>query len=307
MTGRPRAAGAGPGTLYLVGTPIGHRDDLSPRARAVLARVPVVACEDTRSTRRLFHWLDLPAPALLAYHDHNAVAAARAAMARLTAGDDVALVSEAGMPALQDPGFRLIVAARAAGVPVVPIPGPSAFALALAASGLPTDRFAFLGFAPRRGRAGWWADALARSETVVVYEAPGRVGATLVAIAAHDPARPVCLARELTKVHEEFVTGSAAEVAGALAARDAPLKGECALVVGGATRAGASAPSRAVPWPGALATLRALPAGRELSPRALADVLACAYPLERRAIYRAALVPGGAGPGSGSGREAEDE
>ncbi|MFN2382663.1 MAG: 16S rRNA (cytidine(1402)-2'-O)-methyltransferase [Gemmatimonadota bacterium] len=286
MTERPRAPGAS-GTLYLVGTPIGHRDDLSPRARAVLARVPVVACEDTRTARRLFHWLDLPAPAMVAYHDHNAVAAARTVMARLLAGDDVALVSEAGMPALQDPGFRLIVAARAAGVPVVPVPGPSAFALALAASGLPTDRFAFLGFAPRRGRAGWWADALARPETVVVYEAPGRVAVTLESIAAHDPARPVCLARELTKIHEEFVTGSVEAVAAELAGRGEPLKGECALVVGGAP---APAAGRSVAWPGALAKLRELPAGRALSPRALADVLACAYPTERRAIYRAALA-----------------
>lgn len=288
MTAGPRAAGAGDaGTLHLVGTPIGNRDDLAPRAREVLAAVEVVACEDTRTCRRLYHWLGLPPPELLAYHDHNAAAALPGVLARLADGRDVALVSEAGMPAIQDPGYRLVVAARAAGMKVVPVPGPSALLLALAASGLPTDRFAFLGFAPRRGRAGWWTAALGRTETVVVYEAPGRVVATLEAVAALDAARPVVLARELTKVHEEFVSGTAAEVAGALAARPA-VRGECVLVLAGAGVDGEAA--GAAPWRQALADLDASRVGKTLSARDRVDVLACAYPDRRNEIYRAVLA-----------------
>ena len=144
--------GAGRGALYLVGTPIGHRGDMTERARAVLAEVPVVACEDTRTCRKLFAWLGIPVPELLVYEDRSEERAAPRVLERLEEGSDVALVSEAGMPAVQDPGYRLVHEARRRGFAVVPIPGPSALLLALAASGLPTDRFAFLGFAPRRGR-----------------------------------------------------------------------------------------------------------------------------------------------------------
>lgn len=276
-------AGDSRGTLWLVGTPIGNRTDLAPRAREVLDRTRLVACEDTRTCRALYSWMGLPAPELVAYHDHNAEAVAPGLVARLAAGEDVALVSEAGMPAIQDPGYRLVVAARRAGIDVVPVPGPSALLLALAASGLPTDRFAFLGFAPRRGREAWWGEALARAETLVVFEAPTRVAATLVAIEAAAPGRAICLAREITKLHEEFVSGSAREVADQLAARGERLRGECVIVVAGAGEAA----SRARPWPEALRELRADRSGRELSARALVDVLASVYPGERNAIYRA--------------------
>ncbi|HET6617490.1 MAG TPA: 16S rRNA (cytidine(1402)-2'-O)-methyltransferase [Gemmatimonadota bacterium] len=271
------------GTLWLVGTPIGNRGDLAPRAREVLERTRLVACEDTRTCRTLYSWMGLPAPELVAYHDHNAETVAPGLVARLAAGEDVALVSEAGMPAIQDPGYRLVVAARAAGIDVVPVPGPSALLLALAASGLPTDRFAFLGFAPRRGREAWWGEALARAETLVVFEAPTRLAATLAVIEAGAPGRAICLAREITKLHEEFVTGSAREVADQLAARGERLRGECVIVVAGAGEAA----SRARPWPEALRELRADRSGRELSARALVDMLACVYPGERNAIYRA--------------------
>ena len=271
------------GTLWLVGTPIGNRGDLAPRAREVLERTRLVACEDTRTCRALYSWMGLPAPELVAYHDHNAETVAPGLVARLAAGEDVALVSEAGMPAIQDPGYRLVVAARAAGIDVVPVPGPSALLLALAASGLPTDRFAFLGFAPRRGREAWWGEALARAETLVVFEAPTRLAATLAVIEAGAPGRAICLAREITKLHEEFVTGSAREVADQLAARGERLRGECVIVVAG----GGEAASRARPWREALRELRGDRSGRELSARALVDMLACVYPGERNAIYRA--------------------
>jgi 16S rRNA (cytidine1402-2'-O)-methyltransferase len=228
--------------------------------------------------------MDLPTPELVAYHDHNAEAIAPRLVARLEAGEDLALVSEAGMPAIQDPGYRLVVAARRAGVPVVPVPGPSALLLALAASGLPTDRFAFLGFAPRRGREAWWADAMLRAETVVIFEAPTRVAATLEAIDHAAPGRPVCLAREITKVHEEFLAGTARSVADQLAARGHRLRGECVLVVAG-TGEGRSA--RALTWREALCELRRDRTGSELSRRGLADVLACVFPGDRNAIYRA--------------------
>lgn len=275
-------SGSTPGTLFLVGTPIGNREDLAPRARSVLGSVAAVACEDTRTTRRLYAWIDLPAPELIACHDHNVESVAPGVVARLEEGDDVAVVSEAGMPAIQDPGYRLVVAARARGIPVVPVPGPSALLLALAASGLPTDRFAFLGFAPRRSRESWWRSALAREETVVVYEAPGRVVGTLQAIAGIDPDRSVALARELTKRHEEFVGGSARAMESELGARER-IRGECTLVVAGAP----GTEAKAVPWREALSALRESRAASGLSERDLVEVLTCVYPEERNAIYRA--------------------
>lgn len=274
---------SGGGTLYLVGTPIGHRGDMTERARSVLEKVPLVACEDTRTCRKLFAWLKLPAPELLVYEDHSAERATSRVLERLEEGEDVALVSEAGMPAIQDPGYRLVSEARRRGFAVVPVPGPSALLLALAASGLPTDRFAFLGFAPRRGREAWWGEALSRRETVVVYESPRRVATTVSAIAAVDPGRPLVLARELTKVHEEFVDGTAEEVEAEIAERAEPLRGECVIVV-----QGTGAPrGSAVPWPDALDRLRALEIGRSLSRRDLVEILSAAYPGERNAIYAA--------------------
>jgi 16S rRNA (cytidine1402-2'-O)-methyltransferase len=281
--------GDSPGTLWLVGTPIGNRSDLAPRAREVLERVGLVACEDTRTCRTLYSWMGIPTPELLPYHDHNAERALPGLLARLAAGEDVALVSEAGMPAIQDPGYRLVVAARRGGIEVVPVPGPSALILALAASGLPTDRFAFLGFAPRRGREAWWAEALKREETVVVYEAPTRALATLEEIARVAPDRAACLAREITKVHEEFVTGSARSVADELVGRGERLRGECVIVVAGTGESRGGSPR---PWPEALRELRRDRTGSGLSARGVADVLACVYPGERNAIYRAVQEDG---------------
>ncbi|HUP00216.1 MAG TPA: 16S rRNA (cytidine(1402)-2'-O)-methyltransferase [Gemmatimonadota bacterium] len=274
------------GILYLVGTPVGNLGDLAPRARETLARVATAACEDTRTCRRLYHWLGVPAPRLIAYHDHNAETALPAVLERLAGGEEVALVTDAGMPAIQDPGYRLVAAARRRGVPVVPVPGPSALVLALSASGLPTDRFAFLGFPPRRGRERWWREALARCETIVVYEAAGRVARALAEIGARDPDRPVCLARELTKLHEEFVIGPVREVAEKLAGREEDLRGECVLVVGGAGEDAIGA----VPWREALDCLKRSRAGRELSGRDVVDVLTCVYPAGRNAIYEAVIA-----------------
>lgn len=278
------------GTLFLVGTPIGHPDDITERARRTLAAVPVVACEDSRTAGRLFATLALSPPEFVVYHDHNARAVAPGLLDRIAAGEDLALISDAGMPAVQDPGYRLVTGARARGLKVVPVPGPSALLLAVAASGLPTDRFAFLGYAPRKGREAWWRSALSRGETVIVYESPRRIPATAGVVAAVDPDRPVCLARELTKVHEEFVGGRAADVATEMAGR-ASVRGECVLVVGGA-----DAPAGgAVPWPEALAAMDGTRIGPSLSARDRVELLACAYPGERNAIYRA-ILEGAEGP-----------
>ena len=170
----------------------------------------------------------------------------------------------------------------------VPVRGPSARLLAGAASGLPPDRCVFRGFAPRRGREAWWGEALERSETVVVYESPRRVAATLTAIAAIDPRRRLVLARELTKIHEEFVHGTAEEVRAAVTGREEPLRGECVVVV-----EGTGAPrGSAVPWPDALDRLRSLGVVRSLSRRDLVDILAASYPGERNAIYAAVHADG---------------
>lgn len=279
---------AGAGTLYLVGTPIGHRGDMTERAREVLEKAAVVACEDTRTCRKLFAWLGLSAPVMIVYEDRSAERALPGVLERIEAGESVALVSEAGMPAIQDPGYRLVAEARRRGVRVVAVPGPSALILALAASGLPTDRFAFLGFAPRRGREGWWREALARTETVIVYESPRRVPETLAAIAAVDADRPLVLARELTKIHEEFVSGTAAEVGREIGARADPLRGECVIVVRGAPPNG----GEAIPWREAVTRLRDLELGRPLSRRDLVELLATIYPGERNAIYAAVQASG---------------
>jgi 16S rRNA (cytidine1402-2'-O)-methyltransferase len=222
------------GTLYLVATPIGNLADITYRAVETLRCAAVIACEDTRQTRKLLAHYAIDRP-LVAYHEHNESARAAALVERCLAGADVALVSDAGTPLISDPGYRLVTAAAEAGVRVVPIPGASAAVTALSASGLPTDSFYFHGFAPRKTteRQRLFA-ALAPLGTVhVFYEAPHRILETLDDLdrAMNNPR--VVAARELTKVHEEFLRGTAREVRATLAARD-PVRGEFTLLVGAA-------------------------------------------------------------------------
>jgi len=209
------AAAVSPGTLYVVATPLGNLQDLTVRAAAVLRAVPVVAAEDTRHTRRLLSHLDAH-PRLVSVHAHVEPARLRQVVELLLAGEDVALVSDAGTPAVSDPGAALARLAREAGVRVVPVPGPSAVAAALSAGGFPADRFLFLGFLPRRGpeRRALLARAATEPWTVVLYEAANRLAALLgeLAAAGHGARRAV-VAREVTKVHEEFREGSVAELA----------------------------------------------------------------------------------------------
>ncbi len=226
------------GTLYVVATPIGNLEDITLRALRVLRDAALIACEDTRQTRKLLDHYGIRTPTI-SYHEHNEAARASELLEKLLAGTSIALVSDAGTPLVSDPGYRLVTKAVESGIRVEPVPGPSAVLAALAASGLPTDSFHFAGFLPPR--ASQRRKALARlkdeAATLVFYEAPHRVRETLEDIEAVLGPRPVVVARELTKVHEDFRRGTAAELRSA----HIPLKGEFTLLVGRASGPAAAA------------------------------------------------------------------
>jgi 16S rRNA (cytidine1402-2'-O)-methyltransferase len=219
--------------LYLVATPIGHLEDITLRALSVLKQVDLIACEDTRHTRTLLDHYGIRKPTV-SYHEHNEAERASELIEGLRRGESIALVSDAGTPAISDPGYRVVRAAIDAGIPVTSIPGPVAFAAALAASGLPTDQFAFHGFLPARsGERRTALERLRNSEsTDVFYEAPHRlIDAVADIVASLGPERPIAIARELTKVHEEFLRGSAADLLQQLKTRPS-IKGEIVLLIG---------------------------------------------------------------------------
>lgn len=210
-----------PGHLYVVATPIGNLADLTDRARAILGTVDLVACEDTRTTGAMLTRLGLRRE-LIAYHDHNETEAAERLAAQLEAGKSVAVVSDAGTPALSDPGFRLVRACRRRGLPVVPVPGPCAITTALCAAGLPTNGFLFAGFLPPKSaaRINFLTKYQDFDYTLALYESCHRIDKFVTEIAATlGPDRIVCVAKELTKLHETFWVGPAATV------RDQVLKG----------------------------------------------------------------------------------
>jgi 16S rRNA (cytidine1402-2'-O)-methyltransferase len=220
------------GTLYLVATPIGNLEDITYRAVRTLREADLIACEDTRHTRKLLDHHGIAKP-VVSYHEHNEAARAEELVEKLGAGTNVALVSDAGMPLVSDPGYRVVAAAIRAGIRVVPIPGPSAVVAALAASGLAIDAFYFGGFLPlKSGRRGRALEAVRdETATVIFYEAPHRILETLGEVEKILGPRPVVVARELTKVHEEFLRGTAGEVRALLAARPS-VKGEITLLIG---------------------------------------------------------------------------
>jgi 16S rRNA (cytidine1402-2'-O)-methyltransferase len=197
-----------PGTLFVVATPIGNLDDITARALRVLREVAVIAAEDTRRTARLLSHYGVGTPTI-SLHEHNEAAKSQAVVERLRRGDNVALVTDAGTPAVSDPGQRLVRAAIEAGIRVEAIPGPSAVMAALAASGFPADRFAFMGFPPTRSHdRSDWLTTLGRSPgTVVFFEAPHRIRETLTELRAMFGDRQIAVGRELTKLHEEWVRG----------------------------------------------------------------------------------------------------
>jgi len=224
------------GTLYLVSTPIGNLGDMTHRAVEVLSSAALIIAEDTRHSRRLLDHYKISTP-LKSYHEHNEAQETPRLVARLRAGDSIALISDAGTPLISDPGSRLVAAAVEASLPVVPIPGASSVMAAIVGSGMPLERFTFVGFLPRRGRerSQMIADIVASHSTVVMFEAANRVGATLGALAAAGAGdRPAVVARELTKQFEEFKRGSVSELAAVYTEVDP--KGEVVLVIAGAEK-----------------------------------------------------------------------
>lgn len=230
-----RAQEIRPGTLFVVATPLGNLDDLSPRARSILRSASLVAAEDTRRTGRLLSSIGVEND-LISYHEHNEAERSAELVERLEAGHDVALVSDAGTPLVSDPGAQLVAAARRRGIVVESVPGPAAVTAALSISGLPTDRFVFEGFLPRKPtqRDRRLTVLAAEPRTLVLYEAVHRLAGTLAALVEHfGPERPAALARELTKLHEQTRLATLAELHAAFGT-EIPALGEFVLVVGGA-------------------------------------------------------------------------
>jgi 16S rRNA (cytidine1402-2'-O)-methyltransferase len=226
--------------LYLVGTPIGNVEDLSPRALRILGAVSVIAAEDTRHTRGLLDRFTVRSP-MTSYHDHNKEQRTPELIERLRAGDSVAVVSDAGSPGISDPAFTLVRAAVAASIPVVPVPGPSSALCALEVSGLPTDRFAFEGFLPRKQGRRRTRIAELRNDprTLIFFESPHRIAAALRDLLEGLGDRPASVSRELTKKFEETRRGTLPELLAWAESR--PPRGEFTLVVGGAPRGGGEA------------------------------------------------------------------
>jgi len=220
------------GTIYLVGTPLGNLEDITLRALRILRDVDLIACEDTRHTGKLLKHFEISKP-MISFHEHNEAERARELVERALLGGTIAVVSDAGMPGISDPGYRVVQAALAAGVTVTPIPGPVALETALAASGLPTDAFRFGGFLPPKAtqRRKVFETLADDSATLIFYEAPHRILKTLEDILATLGDRPTVVARELTKVHEEFLRGPASEVLATLQQRGS-VKGEITLLIG---------------------------------------------------------------------------
>jgi 16S rRNA (cytidine1402-2'-O)-methyltransferase len=262
------------GRLVVCPTPIGNLEDVTLRVLAALREADIVACEDTRRTRVLLDRYGVRAH-LVSYHEHNESERAAELVQRMRDGAVVALVSDAGMPLVSDPGYVLVVGCVAAGLAVEVLPGPSAAIAALVASALPADRWRFVGFLPRK--RGELVDVFGSTETLVAFESPRRVAASLRTLTELDPERPVAVCRELTKVHEEVVRGTAAELA-ARYADEAP-RGEVVLVVG-------PAPPRDGDLGPALEALRRLvDAGAK--PRPAAGVVADLTGVSANALYRA--------------------
>ena len=219
------------GHLYVVATPIGNLADLTERARAILSAVDLIACEDTRTTGAMLTRLGLHKE-LVAYHEHNETEAAPRLADQLAAGKTVAVVSDAGTPGLSDPGFRIVRECRRRGLPVVPVPGPSALIAVLSASGLPTNGFLFVGFLPPKSaaRIAFFEKHRGFDYTLALYESCHRIDKAVDEIVATlGPTRVICVAKEITKLHETFFVGGAADVQARLA--KASLKGEFALLI----------------------------------------------------------------------------
>ena len=273
------------GVLVLAGTPIGDPADASPRLARELASADLVAAEDTRRLRRLTRELGVePAGRVVSYYDANESSRTPELVEALLAGSRVLVVTDAGMPSVSDPGYRLVAAAVAAGVPVTSVPGPSAVLTALAVSGLPVDRFCFEGFLPRKGgeRARRLAELAAEPRTMVFFEAPHRLAAALSAMAdALGDDRPAAVCRELTKTYEEVRRAGLRELA-TWAAEG--VRGEVTVVVAGAVAGEAASPADLV------AEVEALVTGRGVRLKDATGTVAAAHGVSRRELYDAVLA-----------------
>ncbi len=278
--------GVRPGGLVLAGTPLGRPEDASPRLRDALAGADVIAAEDTRRFRRLAADLDVAVSgSLVSYYEAVERARIPGLLERMQEGQTVVLVTDAGMPSVSDPGYRLVAATADAGLPITCVPGPSAVITALALSGLPSDRFCFEGFLPRKSgeRARALADLATERRTMVFFESVHRIGDALAALGrAFGPDRPAALCRELTKTYEQVIRGTLADL---VTAADAGLRGEITLVVGGAPVI-AQAPPDEAELAGLVQEL--VTAGR--TRRDAVDEIAARLGLPRRAVYAAAVA-----------------
>ena len=272
--------------LAVCATPIGNLEDVTLRVLRELAEAEVVLCEDTRHTRGLLarHGIDAR---LVSYHRHNEAARVAELLPRLRAGERIALVSDAGLPAVNDPGARLIAAALEAGVPVTVLPGPSAVETALVVSGLVGERYTFLGYLPRgeKALAEVWAELAASPQAAVAFESPRRLPATLRSLAEALPERPAAVCRELTKRFEEVARGSATELAERFAD---PPKGEVTVVVGGGAAGGETGDAAAAAALAAVAEL----VGAGVPRRQAADVVARLTRVSRNTLYSKSLQSG---------------
>lgn len=261
--------------LYVLSTPIGTLGDLSPRARELLAGATRIAAEDTRVTRKLLSALGIPSPQLVSYRGHDEPERAQALAKLVEQGERLVLVSDAGTPAISDPGTYLVRACHERGLPVLSVPGPSALATALAVSGLPAIPSTFLGFSPKKPGPlrRWLLDAAASGHTFVFFEGPGRTASTAALLAEILPDRWVCMARELSKLHEEVLLRPAPALAADLAARD-EIRGEVALVVG----------------PGAPPATEGVSLDGEAGLGEIASALARRWGVPRREAYEALLA-----------------
>lgn len=272
-----------PGGLYVTATPIGHLGDVTLRALATMAAVDVLLCEDTRTTGKLLERYAIRTK-LMAYHEHNAAKVRPAILRALGEGQAIALVSDAGMPLVSDPGYRLVADCVGHEIPVTAVPGASAVLTALALSGLPTDRFTFLGFLPTKSgeRKKLLTEFMAVKTTLVVFESPHRIVDALVDVASVLDNPRIAVSRELTKLHEEVLRGTATEVHGILSARPS-VKGEITLVIA-PPEAHAMQPSEADIAQAIEMALRSMPAAK-----AAADV-ARRFDLPRKDIYARILA-----------------
>jgi 16S rRNA (cytidine1402-2'-O)-methyltransferase len=289
------------GVLYIVATPIGNREDITVRALKILRDVDLIAAEDTRKSGKLLSHYPKK-NRLVSYHEHNEKRRTPELVGQLLEGTSIALVSNAGTPCVSDPGYRLVAAAVANKIPVIPVPGPSAVMTAMSAAGLPTDSFVFIGFAPKKKgkRMKLLAELAVEPRALIFFESPRRILTFLEEVVSYIGDRPAVLAREMTKLHAEFIRGSVSKILETLEAKP-EIKGECTLLVGGCQK------EKAV---GVAVVKAEITTALEKQKGGLSDIaktIAQKYGLSKKEVYEMALaVRGQKTEGKGQRSEAND-